>query len=321
MVVTYHYVRPRNSDGVTGLSPEHFEHQLARAKRSTRFVTLAEFIALEAQPSDGPAGLTLQIEGKRAGLVTFDDALLDQWTHALPVLEKLGVPAVFFVPMRPFSDEQDRWTTQHLLHALAQHMGWRALEQAVHEQLRAMGLAVEVDRAAADRLYHYEVPHKRALKWTLAFGLSADQASDAVRRINNRSAGLDPTDWFMSRRQVVALQDMGHAVGGHGFDHVPYTALTPRAQLADMQRAQRWMTSLLGAMPRALAFPFGRGDAQTLRLAQLCGYTRCFTTDDRTDACALDALLDRSDAARALGRSCVGEPRAGTQPAARGSAA
>jgi peptidoglycan/xylan/chitin deacetylase (PgdA/CDA1 family) len=289
LVVTYHYVRPENSEGVTGVSPDEFDAQLAAIGQSHRFVTVHEFIAMHDERARHPQRDT---GGDPIALVTFDDALRDQYEFAADVLDRRGVPAVFFAPMRPFADDAERgenrspWTTQHLLHALAEELGWRELERRVDEALGP----VPIDAAAMNHLYHYEVESKRRLKYTMAFALPEPRARGVLQWIN-QSVGLLASEWFMSAHELLELQSSGHAVGGHGFDHVAFSNLTPREQAAEMQRSQAVMSRLLGAMPRSIAFPFGRSTSETAIIALGCGYTHCFTTENRVDAKYLDATL------------------------------
>lgn len=272
LVVTYHYVRPENSDGVTALTPEEFDDQLAMIARTHRFVTCEEFVATHAS------------RGGMA-LVTFDDAVRDQYEYAAELLEARAVPAVFFAPMRPYAQEDFRginrspWTTQHLVHALAQEIGWAEFERRVDAILGP----VQIDTAEMDRLYHYEVQSKRRLKYTLAFALPEKPVREALQEINAR-IGLAASDWFMSADELLELQSAGHSLGGHGFDHVPFSTLTPMQQAAEMHRSQMVMAGLFGAMPRALAYPFGRTTAESDVIARGCGYTHGFTTENRVDA-------------------------------------
>ncbi|MBI5763913.1 MAG: polysaccharide deacetylase family protein [Planctomycetes bacterium] len=264
-VATYHYVRERDSDGVTGITPHAFRAQV-RAIRDHYEIVSAEEYSARAGREDGLA------------LITFDDAVKDQ-ALAAEILDELGVPGVFFAPMRPYSEEVDPWCAQHLLHALAQHLGWAEFER------RAMALLgdVEIDVARMNALYHYEVPYKRRLKYALAFAVPPARASQILREMN-AGVGLRADEWYMSESDLRSLQDRGHALGGHGFDHVPYTLLTPTEQAADMRRAAETMTGLFGDRPRMLAYPFGRFDATTKELTRECGYTTAFSTADRVDA-------------------------------------
>ncbi len=291
LVVTYHYVRPTNSEGggggVTGISPEEFARQLGAIARSHRLVGVDEFVrAAEArEPSDTPLAL-----------ITFDDAVKDQYTHALPVLERLNVPAVFFAPMRPVDPAHhplDAWTPQHLVHALAERMTWKTLEAAVRREVGE----VPIDEPRMHALYHYEVPEKRWLKFALAFALPPERAAAVLHGINRAGPRIGADEWFMSRDELVDLQARGHAIGAHGYDHLPYSSLTPLEQAWDMARAAQLMSRLLGdrpptpPTPRAAAYPFGRHDATTRELIRVFGYTHAFTTEERVDCKFLDDAL------------------------------
>ncbi len=278
LVVTYHYVRPQNSDGVTGITPAEFSEQLRAIRSQYTVVGVDDFL----RRRELETGLAL---------ITFDDALRDQYDHALPILTELNVPAVFFVPMRPYSEEQDRWCPQHLLHALAQELGWQEFER------RAMKYVgdVEIDAPAMNRLYHYESPHKRPLKYIFAFSLTPPKAAAVLRKIN-ADVGLKAEDWFMTVDQLREIQNAGHALGGHGFDHAAYSTLTPEQQAVDLHHAISTMNRIFGARPRTMAYPFGRSSAGTAALARACGYTHCFGTDERVDA---KLVMDKLGAAHA----------------------
>lgn len=277
LVVTYHYVRPVDSDGAVGVTPEEFRAHLRLIKTMYSPVTAEEFVAFHRERT----GLAL---------VTFDDALRDQFDHAFPILEDEGVPAVYYAPMRPYAPETDRWCTQHLLHALAHELGWSELERRLEPHLEPHTAGRVIDRSEVDRLYHYETPHKRRLKYIIAFVLDHRTAGECLRRVNG-AIGLRPEDWYMSAEELREVQNAGHALGGHGFDHIPFNTLTPKQQAGEMHRAQALMTRLFGAMGRTLAYPFGRFTAETPAIAQACGYTHCFSTEDRVDAKFLRSTL------------------------------
>lgn len=299
LVVTYHYVRPENSEGVTGVTPEEFDGQLGLIGRTHRFVGVDEFVR-------GGGGA----DGRARALITFDDGVKDQYEFALPVLERRGVPAVFFVPMRPVDpalDPIDAWTPQHLLHALAQEMGWSGLERLV----RARVGEVVVDEGKMNGLYHYETARKRWLKYVMAFVLPAERAAGVLDEINRAGPRLRAAEWFMSREQLLDLQARGHALGGHGYAHAAYPTLTPVEQAWDMGRAAALMNGLFGRRARAIAFPFGRHDGTTRALAAAFGYMRAFTTEDRVDCKFLERALaerglpeqERADGERSRGRA------------------
>jgi peptidoglycan/xylan/chitin deacetylase (PgdA/CDA1 family) len=294
LVLTYHYVRPANSEGVTGLTPEAFDRQIALVKTRYRLVSSQEF-------ADGAAAGETGL-----GLITFDDGVLDQFVYAAPVLAKHRVPAVFYCPMRPVAEGVDfagyeaaigradpagrcGWCVQHLLHALAQELGFAELERRVRVAIDASGRDVTIDEAAMHRLYHYEVASKRWLKYVMAFVLDQAAAGAILREIN-QSVGLSHRDWFCSASQLASLQAAGHELGAHGFDHVAYSTLDLQAQGADMLSAKMTMDRLFGDRPRGIAFPFGRADTWTWGLVDELGYRPAFTTAKRVDCAQLERV-------------------------------
>lgn len=293
LVVTYHYVRPANSDGVTGLTPDAFERQLRAIGATRRFVTAEQFAEAVELTGEGEPG---------TALITFDDAVRDQFDHAFPVLSRLGVPAVFYAPMRPADASlhpRERWTPQHLLHALAQTLGWEELERRGMARLGD----VRVDQAEIDRIYHYEEPRKRLLKYLLAFAVPPARAAALLTEINeapyaqHAAPELRADDWFMPVEQLIALQDAGHSLGNHGYDHAALGTLSPEAQEADLRRARDMMDHLTGRAWRTLAYPFGSATPATGKIARRLGYSLCFTTRDRVDCKYLDDALAREHAA------------------------
>lgn len=97
MILMYHHIAPsENMPDVRvplegwnfNHSPEAFECQLATLKkRGYRYVSLDEMVE-EIQKHGSDSAKTVA--------VTFDDGWVDNFTHALPILKALSVPATFF---------------------------------------------------------------------------------------------------------------------------------------------------------------------------------------------------------------------------------
>lgn len=86
-VLMYHHVHDVDDSSST-ISPELFENQLAFLRdQGYAFISLEQFQSFmqgEAVPNN-------------AVMVTFDDGYESVYTHAFPILEKLGIPAVSFI--------------------------------------------------------------------------------------------------------------------------------------------------------------------------------------------------------------------------------
>src|SRR5205807_2449139 len=95
IAVNYHYVRPQYAQsfpGIHGITPAILETQLQLLGRVGEFVGASRI--WDAVRGDAPLP-------PRALLVTFDDGLREQVDNALPILDRLGIPAVYFVNTCP----------------------------------------------------------------------------------------------------------------------------------------------------------------------------------------------------------------------------
>ena len=78
--------------------PTLFAAQMELARGSGRVVTLDDALAALAAPSAPP--------GRDPVVVTFDDGTADFVEHALPILERHGVPATLYVATAFVEDQQ-----------------------------------------------------------------------------------------------------------------------------------------------------------------------------------------------------------------------
>ncbi|GIH90030.1 polysaccharide deacetylase family protein [Planobispora siamensis] len=75
----------------------------------------------------------------------------------------------------------------------------------------------------------------------------------------------------LTTRQLAAIAEAGHEIGGHTLNHTRLTELLPdqqRTQICDDRRALMKM----GHRVTTLAYPFGSVDADAKRTAKSCGY-------------------------------------------------
>ncbi|MEJ2060247.1 MAG: polysaccharide deacetylase family protein [Gammaproteobacteria bacterium] len=89
-VLMYHHVTAE--PGLVTVSPEHFEQQMRWLKtRGYHTVRADELLGFVRGEQALPA---------RSVMITFDDGYLDNYVHAYPVLQKLGLHAVIFAVTR-----------------------------------------------------------------------------------------------------------------------------------------------------------------------------------------------------------------------------
>jgi peptidoglycan/xylan/chitin deacetylase (PgdA/CDA1 family) len=87
-VLMYHRVMPREGFDQLTVTPERFAEQMAWLKARCEVVSLSEAVCSLSAPPGG---------GRPRVAITFDDGYLDNLQHAVPVLQRLQLPATIFV--------------------------------------------------------------------------------------------------------------------------------------------------------------------------------------------------------------------------------
>lgn len=99
--VMYHYVRPIKKSrysGIKGLELDSFIEQVKYLKKNYNLITMEDVYDVLFNKST-----TLP---PRAALLTFDDAYLDHFLHAYPILKKHNVQGSFFAPVKAVCEGQ-----------------------------------------------------------------------------------------------------------------------------------------------------------------------------------------------------------------------
>jgi peptidoglycan/xylan/chitin deacetylase (PgdA/CDA1 family) len=246
---TWHYPVPAGA-GVRGLA-----RQLAHLKELATVVPLAP--AMEALRTGRPLP-------PRAVALTFDDGYEDNLRLAVPLLEKLRLPATFFLVPGLLSGDVRAW--------------WEILAWGFQRTTRA---TVQWDgrvlptRGRAGR---------GSQRWIMERLKSCDQAV-RQRKVTTLLDLLEPEgepndrnlflDWDGARELV----RRGFSVGSHSLSHPILSQESPDEQLRDLVTSRRQLEAVLGVPMELLAYPNGtRADynAETVHAAQQAGHTHAF---------------------------------------------
>lgn len=233
-ILIYHRVLPRKDELIPD-APDGaaFEWQMQVLARYFRVVPLA--VAIDELKSG-----TLK---PRTACVTFDDGYADNESVALPILERVGLPATFFVASG-FLDGGRMWNDSVIEAIRAARQGPLDL---THCGLGVLSLdGVDSRRRAVEEVIR-RIKHRGFAERT---ALVADIVAAVGRPL--------PNDLMMTREQVRNLVNRGMEIGAHSVDHPLLATLgddDARRQIAD-SRAQ--LAAIVGRDVRLFAYPNGK---------------------------------------------------------------
>jgi peptidoglycan/xylan/chitin deacetylase (PgdA/CDA1 family) len=180
----------------------------------------------------------------RAACITFDDGYPDWLGGVVPVLQRLGAHATFFVTTGPFLG-QPLWNERivHALHALPP--GAQPLRAIAGPSPVPVG-SVQERQQAVQRLaaaFKYLPPHARE---------AALQALEAACAHPSARVPVMPVEHL---RELHAL---GFGIGGHSVSHPILSRCTPAQAMEEIGAARETLTALIRAPVTAFAYPNGR---------------------------------------------------------------
>jgi peptidoglycan/xylan/chitin deacetylase (PgdA/CDA1 family) len=305
LAVGYHYVSaaaPRSPRAIFPVTVDALAAQLELLGSAFELVSRDELLAAAAGEGALP---------ERACVVTFDDGLRCQVELALPVLERLGVPATFFLPGRPLAEGRALFV--HKVHALRERLDEQVFLRRLQRVLEERGLeAGPVPEDEARAHYRYDTPEAAQVKYLLNMALPREHREPVVTRLFEEVFPDEQAfcrDLYMSPEQVAELERRHRAVGAHGYAHEPL-ALLAGAELADdLERSVAALEGLTGARPLALSYPHGTPatvDLRVARAAAAAGFRAAFTMERALNRSLEEPLL--------LGRLDANDAPGGSRP-------
>lgn len=257
-VLSLHRVLPETdprwpgSDPLYTVSSRFFEQLLGWAMRHYSVVSLED------------------IEAARAGtrplrpcplLITFDDGWADNHQHALPLLQRFGLPAVIFCAADAI-DRHEGFFQERLISAWRRgNLPREALETLWRDSGAQPGEIPE--DAAGDRAIRSLNARLQAIEPQRRRQLLEPHAS--LLREDSRQ--------MLTAAELKAMAACGFGIGTHGRQHEPLTRVVDlQAELRDARR----MVAECAGMPEdrvmTLSFPFSKQNAAVIDAAHAAGY-------------------------------------------------
>ena len=266
-----------------GISPEVFESHLQWLRANCHVI-----------PIDVLLGSSIDELPERAVALTFDDGYEDNLRVAVPLLQRFGCPAAFFLTTCGVRKEVEYW--------------WDTLERVLLQEatpeildLSGAGVPLRLNTATADeRLAAHWQLHDRLVHTTLE---SRDRVMNCLESwAGSATARVRP----MIAEEIQRLAALpGVTVGAHTENHLslPDNAGT---RLAELSHCQAELTRIIGRAVDLLAYPYGAVNRETAALVRRT-WRWGMSCDDRVlgdsfDAARVPRLDVKAWSAEELGR-------------------
>jgi len=264
----YHRVLPR-AEAVTNavepgmfVSPETFARHLTWLDEHFTVMPLHEVMARLRDGRKVPQG---------ACSITFDDGWRDNLVHALPALEKRGLPATIFVVTDRVGTRDGFWPDE--VNRRLAGMQPSATREVAHQ------LAISPPTVSS----HTILMHLKATPEEERSG-----QLEIIRALTRdpRSATRELLDWD----ELDVLASRGVDIEAHGATHAILTGLKLEHARHELAAPLRKLRERGHSRHALFAYPSGAFDPAIVRLAREVGYRAAFTTQVGLASSASDPL-------------------------------
>jgi peptidoglycan/xylan/chitin deacetylase (PgdA/CDA1 family) len=280
LAVNYHYVRPRYDEphpGVYGITPAQLRTQIEALAPLGTFVSLAELDAAVR----GAAALP-----ERAIVLTFDDGFREHVEHALPVLDAMHVPAIFYVNTHP--TEAAVVSPHHKVHLLRAHTPPAQFVALLIDEAARHNTTINLDDPRWDDAktqYRYDEPEVSRLKFLLNVGIPTtlrDPIVDALFARVFPDAEAEMSHRLYCDADQFRLLGDRNLLGNHGHRHLPLGQLSLEEAAHQLDRCRQLLLQWTGRRVETFSYPFGSRSATSSAVGALAtqqGYRFGFTME------------------------------------------
>lgn len=263
LVLTYHSV-------VEGVQDARRKYPLVyrNAVDATRFEQQMAYLNRHYRPLDGD-DLRAVLDGEpppeRAVLVTFDDGLLNNKTVALPILHRMDIPAVFFLPTGFVDAASNGRLRRHWTEALIARLSHQTQQDSfAADVVQRLLPTLDTDLrllAPSEAILHV-VDHLKSLP--------RSDRTDRLENLRNRLGDPPPPSTMpadpdghsilatMTWDDARAATNHGITLGGHTVNHERLARLPDHAAITEIEESLAAITDRTDQPADLFSYPYGR---------------------------------------------------------------
>lgn len=295
LIVNFHYIRTDFTapyPGIFGITPKKFEEQLKILGSFGRFISQDElYRSLKAEKT---------IKGNSI-LITFDDGLKEQYLNALPILEELSIPCIFFANSQNVIE--DKISLVHKIHRVFAHSDPKAFMERCYcfskERSKSWN---NITDAQVKECYPYDTPQRGRLKFLLNYELTLEEQAELIEELHTALFAQEEKtiarELYMNEQELSHLSDLG-MLGSHSHQHVPLSTCDSDSARKNILSSLNHFEDITGRRPMSISYPYGSPDACnsiTFSLCRKLGLQLGFTMERKLNSNISDPLsLGRFD--------------------------
>lgn len=179
----------------------------------------------------------------RPACITFDDGYRDNAEVALPILQRYGVHATFFIATG-FLDGGRMWN-----------------DTLIETVRRSNAPALDLSRVGLGRVELGDTASRRRVAQELIRSvkhLAPAQREQAVAAVAEAGAAALPTNLMMSSAQVKAMSAAGMEIGAHTVSHPILASTSDDEAEREIEQGRQRLQQITGESVRLFAYPNGR---------------------------------------------------------------
>ncbi|MES2133974.1 MAG: polysaccharide deacetylase family protein, partial [Bacteroidota bacterium] len=255
------------------LTQKQFEEHLILIKQVFNPVSLKDVISNNLPPD------------KLNVLITFDDGLKNNYTHAFLLLKKHHIPAVFFVTGLPSTP------LPYLFNDLTDVIPYIA------------GEMMEIEGQAFYRkkvFLNYRFLNREGVQLASYYHKASHaERENIIRQLMSKvkSSELEKHTLYYQLMNETELKEISdhpdYDIGSHGFYHTDLSAISQEALQHELERSVKYLESVLHKKTNTIAFPYGDYNQQVVEGCAENGLQYLFRTEKETTVNTNCSLYER----------------------------
>jgi peptidoglycan/xylan/chitin deacetylase (PgdA/CDA1 family) len=210
----------------------------------------------------------------RCVVVTFDDGYVDNFTQALPILEKYQVPATIFVATGNIDSGREFW--------------WDELERII---LKPAKLSQELELSVDGKSYRWStttIEERNQARKDLHSLIKPLPFKERERHLDELAAWAGQTREGRPNHRTMRTDELRQLaqskfidVGAHTVTHPQLSAHSYEDQKLEIVEGRERLESIIGEPVKLFAYPYGSRadyDDSSARVAKSCGFEAICTT-------------------------------------------